>query len=489
MVPLDDVRRLIRTLAVHPVLPPAEALPANDESLRALVADLARGPGSTHRDLLREVGEDVVISVDELARRAEFLLACLVLPTAGTYYEILGLERDAPAHEIRKRWATLMQRYHPDHFGGGDGRGGWLDAQARRLIEAYHALKDPERRRQYDAELASQAPREPSAPARSLRQEGRPPFRAPSSWRWAPAGILVVGAVAGGWVVTRPPARPLPSAPLPADPRLLESWGAGPARAASTGEVPGRAAGPTAIEPQSSAVKPERPAEVLPPTDRVEATAPPSAHEVTRSEPSAPATRAAARPRTSGPAPAAAVGTAPSAAPTAPVAPRVAAAPAAEEPRSMAVSPGVSPAGGGSPAAPRDSTAAPGPPGAPHEDPLAMVEAFRGAYERRDLRAVMALLGADVRERKTAGRAAVEKLYAGNFALLGEIRYELSQLEVRPEDAAPDELIVRGRFRIHATKLGPPSSVLDVAGPIRWVLRREAGALRIVAIDYEVIAQ
>src|SRR5262249_45192466 len=157
--PPDGLRRLIRTPAPPPRLPPAEALPANAETSRALVADLARGAGSTHRDLLREVGDEVVISVDELARRAEFLLACLVLPAAGTHYEVLGLERDASAHEVRRRWAALMQRYHPDHFGGGEGRGGGLDAQARRVIEAYHTVKDPERPRPCDPALASQAPR------------------------------------------------------------------------------------------------------------------------------------------------------------------------------------------------------------------------------------------------------------------------------------------------------------------------------------------
>src|SRR5262245_31723104 len=99
----------------------------------------------------------------------------------------------------------------------------------------------------------------------------------------------------------------------------------------------------------------------------------------------------------------------------------------------------------------------------------------------------MALLGTDVRERKTTGRTAVEKLYAGNFAVLAGIRYDLSEVEVRPEEAGRDELTVRARYRIQAVKLGPPASVLDVGGPIRWVLRREAGALRIVAIDYEMV--
>jgi DnaJ-domain-containing protein 1 len=459
----EDVRRLVRTLAAHPVLPPLEALPAGDEAFAALVADLARGPGSTHWDVLREVGEEVVLPADELARRAEFLLACLVLPAAGTHYEVLGLEPDAPQQEIRRRWAALMQRYHPDHFGGGNGRGGWLDAQARRLIEAYHALKDPERRRQYDADLASEAAREPAGSPRSLPPEGRPRFRAASSWRWAPVGILAVGVVAGGWVLTRPPARPLPSARLPADPRLLESWGSG--------------AAPTAAASRQGA--PELP----PPTDRAEADPAPSTRVGNRAEPRDPAPRAAAPvSRASGPAPAspAAGGTASKPGP-APIALR---APVPDEPRPAAS--GEAPGGGVSPAEFRESLAAAAPGVALDQGALAMVEAFRGAYERRDLHAVMALLGADVRERKTTGRAAVEKLYAANFAVLAGIRYELTQVEARPEEAGPGELIVRARFRIHAVKLGPPASVVDVGGPVRWVLRREAGALRIVAIDYEM---
>jgi curved DNA-binding protein CbpA/ketosteroid isomerase-like protein len=473
-MPAENVRRLVRTLAAHPVLPPVEALPVDDETFAALVADLARGPGSTHWDVLREVGEEVVIPVDELARRAEFLLACLVLPMAGTHYEVLGLERDAPAHEIRRRWATLIQRYHPDHFGGGNGRSGWLDAQARRLIEAYHALKDPERRRQYDAELAGEAAREPADPPRSLRPEGRPRFRAASSWRWAPAGILVVGVVAGGWVLTRPPARPLPSAPLPADPRLLESWGAG---AASTASTTGRAAEPTTTQ------RPGTP-ELLPPTDRAEAGAALSTRAGNRAEPSDPVTRASAARGSRASGPPAPAGTASQAAP-APIALR---ASLPEEPRPAAARSGEAP-GGGASLEVRDSVATAAPGVALDPGPLVVVEAFRGAYERRDLPAVMALLGTDVRERQTAGRAAVERLYAGNFALLAGIHYELSQVEVRPEESGPEELIVTARFRIRATKVGPPASPLDVAGPVRWVLRREAGALRIVAIDYEMVNQ
>ena len=80
-----DLPRLLRILAAHPVLAPAELLPPNDESFQSLLADLARAEGSNHVDALREVAADLAIPLTELARRAEFLLACLVLPASGTH--------------------------------------------------------------------------------------------------------------------------------------------------------------------------------------------------------------------------------------------------------------------------------------------------------------------------------------------------------------------------------------------------------------------
>jgi hypothetical protein len=97
----------------------------------------------------------------------------------------------------------------------------------------------------------------------------------------------------------------------------------------------------------------------------------------------------------------------------------------------------------------------------------------------------MGLFGASPREKDAAGRAAVQQLYARNFARLGAVRYELSQLEVAPRQT--DGVVhVQGRFRIRATLLGPPWNPLDRAGQVRLTLRREAGALRIVAVDYDL---
>jgi hypothetical protein len=143
----EELLRLVRILATYPVLPPAELLPPNDDAFRLLLAELARAGRSPHAATLEAVSADLRLPVDELARRAQFLLTCLLMPASGSHYEVLGVAPDATKQQIRKRWATLMQRYHPDHMSGAAPGSNWLDGQARRLIEAYNTLKDPARRR------------------------------------------------------------------------------------------------------------------------------------------------------------------------------------------------------------------------------------------------------------------------------------------------------------------------------------------------------
>ena len=64
----DDVRWLLHRLAEHPVLPPTDRLPPNDESLHILLADLAAGERSRHGDLLCGVAAEHGIAPGELAR-------------------------------------------------------------------------------------------------------------------------------------------------------------------------------------------------------------------------------------------------------------------------------------------------------------------------------------------------------------------------------------------------------------------------------------
>ena len=84
------------------------------------------------------------------------------------YYLVLGISREESPHGIRKAFRDLARRHHPDHAGPGG------TPLFRDVVEAYRVLSDPQRRRQYDAEVGSRIPVHiPSRP--SLRRE-RPVF-------------------------------------------------------------------------------------------------------------------------------------------------------------------------------------------------------------------------------------------------------------------------------------------------------------------------
>ena len=63
------------------------------------------------------------------------------------YYDVLGVAPGAGAEEIQRAYRQLARRYHPDI--SGDERG----AAFLEVARAYEVLRDPERRRSYDANL------------------------------------------------------------------------------------------------------------------------------------------------------------------------------------------------------------------------------------------------------------------------------------------------------------------------------------------------
>ena len=62
------------------------------------------------------------------------------------FYQTLGVERDAKADEIKKSYRKLAHKYHPDV--SKDPKG---EEKFKEVAEAYATLKDPDKRKEYDA--------------------------------------------------------------------------------------------------------------------------------------------------------------------------------------------------------------------------------------------------------------------------------------------------------------------------------------------------
>ena len=67
-----------------------------------------------------------------------------------TYYEVLGVARDASLDEIKKAYRRLVRQYHPDVSTDPD-----ADKKTSEINQAYNVLKDADKRADYDAELAN----------------------------------------------------------------------------------------------------------------------------------------------------------------------------------------------------------------------------------------------------------------------------------------------------------------------------------------------
>src|SRR5665213_3024301 len=64
------------------------------------------------------------------------------MATKRDYYEVLGVNKDASADEVKKAFRRQAVEHHPDR--GGD------EAKFKELNEAYEVLKDEAKRKRYD---------------------------------------------------------------------------------------------------------------------------------------------------------------------------------------------------------------------------------------------------------------------------------------------------------------------------------------------------
>lgn len=85
-----------------------------------------------------------------MVSRGICLLAVIVLALAAakaSYYETLGVTKDADVKEIKQAYRKLALKWHPDK--NPEDRSG-AEVKFREVAEAYEVLSDPERRKRYD---------------------------------------------------------------------------------------------------------------------------------------------------------------------------------------------------------------------------------------------------------------------------------------------------------------------------------------------------
>ena len=92
-----------------------------------------------------------------------------------TFYDILGVKKDASQAELRKAWLALARKHHPDKTGGNKGS----EDKLKIVNEAYDTLKRPEKRKLYDESLA--APFESHAPFGGRTAHGGTPYEGSNS--------------------------------------------------------------------------------------------------------------------------------------------------------------------------------------------------------------------------------------------------------------------------------------------------------------------
>ena len=90
-----------------------------------------------------------------------------LLQQDGDHYRTLGLPSDASRELIAEHGRWLMKWLHPDHDAAA-----WDSALAKRVLAAWHELKNPKRRARYDKLRARALALEATARRPSARQQG-----------------------------------------------------------------------------------------------------------------------------------------------------------------------------------------------------------------------------------------------------------------------------------------------------------------------------
>ncbi|GEM_PF-1299244 len=147
---------ILARLAQSEPLPDLSTLCPDRRELTGILLDIRRGLRSSYCVELSETAERQRLDMRYLVQKAEALLVSMHLASRTDYYAILEVDQDASIETIHEKWIEKMRAYHPDNY---EDPTGWIAEQSWSLNEAYAVLKDPDKRREYDARRRGQVQR------------------------------------------------------------------------------------------------------------------------------------------------------------------------------------------------------------------------------------------------------------------------------------------------------------------------------------------
>lgn len=124
-------------------------------------------------ETIREFAQRRSIDMKYLVDGASFVISKMHFNPENNYYITLGLPQHASPEELGRRWKKFMLLYHPDKQLGNEE---WVSERAKKVNEAYTALKDETKRAEYDHNLIEQmlSRKFPSAPSHTSARHHRP---------------------------------------------------------------------------------------------------------------------------------------------------------------------------------------------------------------------------------------------------------------------------------------------------------------------------
>ncbi|MBI5848226.1 MAG: DnaJ domain-containing protein [Nitrospirae bacterium] len=108
---------------------------------------------SQGNETIREFAHRHSIDMKYLVDGASFVISKMHFNHENNFYVTLGLPQHATPEELSRRWKKFMLLYHPDKQVGNEE---WVSERAKKVNEAYTALKDEAKRAEYDRRLNEQ---------------------------------------------------------------------------------------------------------------------------------------------------------------------------------------------------------------------------------------------------------------------------------------------------------------------------------------------